>query len=50
MKWAVELSEFDITFEAKTAVKSQALAEFLVDFEEPDIPAETFICMATTEE
>ena len=27
--WAIELSEFDITFEARKAIKSQALADFI---------------------
>ncbi|XP_057787279.1 uncharacterized protein LOC131004590 [Salvia miltiorrhiza] len=31
-KWAVELSEYDITFKPRTALKSQVLADFLVDF------------------
>ncbi|XP_057780030.1 uncharacterized protein LOC130998612 [Salvia miltiorrhiza] len=31
-KWAVELSEHDITFKPRTALKSQVLADFLVDF------------------
>lgn len=32
LKWAVELREFDITFKAKTRVKGQALADFVVEF------------------
>ena len=31
-KWAVELSEFDITFQPRTAIKSQVLANFIADF------------------
>ncbi|XP_057791071.1 uncharacterized protein LOC131008197 [Salvia miltiorrhiza] len=31
-KWAVELSEYDITFKPRTALKSQVLADFIVDF------------------
>ena len=31
-KWAVELSEFDITFQPQTTIKSQVLANFIVDF------------------
>ncbi|KAI9078629.1 hypothetical protein K1719_039378 [Acacia pycnantha] len=27
--WAIELSEFDITYEARHAIKSQALADFI---------------------
>jgi hypothetical protein len=30
-KWAVELSGYHITFEHKTAIKSQVLADFIVD-------------------
>ncbi|XP_061353080.1 uncharacterized protein LOC133297872 [Gastrolobium bilobum] len=29
MSWAIELSEFDITFESRKAIKSQALADFV---------------------
>ncbi|KAI9087575.1 hypothetical protein K1719_030445 [Acacia pycnantha] len=29
ISWAIELSEFDITYEARHAIKSQALADFL---------------------
>ncbi|XP_057803551.1 uncharacterized protein LOC131018872 [Salvia miltiorrhiza] len=31
-KWAVELSEYDITYKPRTALKSQVLADFVVDF------------------
>ncbi|KAJ1704265.1 hypothetical protein LUZ63_004044 [Rhynchospora breviuscula] len=31
LKWAVELSEFDISFMPKTAYKGQALADFIVE-------------------
>ena len=31
-KWTVELSEYDITFQLRTALKSQVLADFIVDF------------------
>ncbi|KAJ3696801.1 hypothetical protein LUZ61_000506 [Rhynchospora tenuis] len=30
LKWAIELSEFDITYLSRTACKSQALADFIV--------------------
>ncbi|KAJ3689619.1 hypothetical protein LUZ61_018783 [Rhynchospora tenuis] len=30
LKWAIELSEFDITYLSRTAYKSQALADFIV--------------------
>ena len=32
VKWAVELSEFDITFKPRIAIKSQVLANFIDDF------------------
>ncbi|XP_061356900.1 uncharacterized protein LOC133301290 [Gastrolobium bilobum] len=43
MSWAVELSEFDIAFESRKAIKSQALADFVreltsVQTAEPDSP------------
>jgi hypothetical protein len=31
-KWAAELSEYHITFEPRTAIKSQVLADFIVDW------------------
>ncbi|XP_062088976.1 uncharacterized protein LOC133795541 [Humulus lupulus] len=31
-KWAVELSEYDITFQLRIAIKSQVLADFIADF------------------
>ena len=31
-KWAVELSEYDISFQPRTSIKSQALADFVADF------------------
>ena len=32
MKWAIELSEFDIRYKPKTAVKGQVLADFVTEF------------------
>ncbi|XP_070022486.1 uncharacterized protein [Nicotiana sylvestris] len=32
VKWAIELSEYDITYQPRTAIKSQVLADFLADF------------------
>ena len=32
MKWAIELSEFDIRYKPKTAIKGQVLADFLMEF------------------
>ncbi|XP_075112601.1 uncharacterized protein LOC107793073 [Nicotiana tabacum] len=31
-KWAIELSEYDITYQPRTAIKSQVLADFVEDF------------------
>ncbi|XP_060972375.1 uncharacterized protein LOC133038292 [Cannabis sativa] len=31
-KWAVELSEYDITYQPRTTIKSQVLADFIADF------------------
>jgi hypothetical protein len=31
-KWAVELSEYDINYHPRTALKSQVLADFVADF------------------
>ena len=31
-KWAVELSEYDISYQPCTTIKSQALADFIADF------------------
>jgi hypothetical protein len=43
-KWAAELSGYHITFEPRTAIKSQVLADFIVDWTgpitQPDTPAE----------
>ncbi|XP_031281185.1 uncharacterized protein LOC116139651 [Pistacia vera] len=32
MQWAIELSEFDVSYQPRTAVKSQVLADFIADF------------------
>ncbi|XP_022860798.1 uncharacterized protein LOC111381267 [Olea europaea var. sylvestris] len=32
LKWAIELSEFDLTFQPRHAIKGQALADFMVEF------------------
>jgi len=39
LKWAVELSQYDFVFEARWAIKAQALADFLV--ENASTPLET---------
>ncbi|KAK0600179.1 hypothetical protein LWI29_012534 [Acer saccharum] len=37
MKWAIELSEFDVEYLPRTAIKAQAVADFVVEFTEPNI-------------
>ena len=32
MKWAIELSEFNIRYKQKTAIKGQVLADFFMEF------------------
>ena len=32
MKWAIELSEFDIRYKPKTAIKGQVIADFVMEF------------------
>ena len=34
-KWAIELVEFDIKFMPRTAIKGQAVADFVVEFSYP---------------
>lgn len=35
LKWAIELSEFDIEFKPRTAIKAQALADFIAELTTP---------------
>ena len=35
VKWSVELSEFDLSYRPRGAIKAQALADFMVDCTEP---------------
>ncbi|XP_070034471.1 uncharacterized protein [Nicotiana tomentosiformis] len=37
-KWAIELSEYDIIYQPRTAIKSQVLADFVTDFNTKIIP------------
>ena len=37
MKWAIELSEFDIRYKPRTTIKGQILADFIIEF----TPAQT---------
>jgi hypothetical protein len=39
-KWAAELSGYHITFEPRTSIKSQVLADFIVDWTGPTWPQE----------
>lgn len=32
MKWAVELGQYEITYKPRMTIKSQAIADFIVDF------------------
>ena len=43
MKWAIELSEFDIRYKPKTTIKGQVLADFVMELTSagPDKNAQT---------
>ena len=41
MKWALELSEFDIRYKPKTAIKRQVLADFVMEFTPAELTEET---------
>ena len=32
MKWAIELGQFDLDYKPRTAIKGQALADFILEF------------------
>ena len=36
VQWAIELSQFDIEYHPRTAIKAQAFADFIVEFTFPD--------------
>ena len=36
-KWAIELSEFDLEYLPRTAIKGQAMADFVAEFTEPSM-------------
>jgi len=36
VQWAIELSQFDIEYLPRTAIKAQALADFITEFTFPD--------------
>ena len=35
LKWAVEFTQFDIQFKPRTAIKAQALVDFIAEFTRP---------------
>ena len=41
MKWAIELSEFDIRYKPKTTIKGQILAEFVMEFTSAELTEAT---------
>ena len=41
MKWAIELSEFDIRYKLKTAIKWQILADFVIEFTSTELAEAT---------
>ena len=41
MKWAIELSEFDIRYKPKTAIKGQVLADFVMEFTSAELAENT---------
>ena len=41
MKWALELSEFDIRYKQKTAIKGQVLADFIMEFTPVELAEDT---------
>nr|XP_027102846.1 uncharacterized protein LOC113724106 [Coffea arabica] len=53
-KWAIELGEYDLSYEPRTAIKAQALADFLAEltFDEANeaIPATTQVTTSSTAE
>ena len=36
VQWAIELSRFDIKYHPRTAIKAQALVDFISEFTPPD--------------
>ena len=41
MKWAIELSEFDIRYKPKTAIRGHILADFLMEFTSAELVEDT---------
>ncbi|KAL2531505.1 Ribonuclease H [Abeliophyllum distichum] len=46
LKWAIELSQFDIVYKPRAAIKGQALADFIAEFTNPPV---TDVPMTPTE-
>ncbi|MCI48277.1 hypothetical protein A2U01_0069520, partial [Trifolium medium] len=40
LKWSLELSEFDIRYESRKALKAQVLADFVAEMTSPTSPAD----------
>jgi hypothetical protein len=40
LKWALELSEYDISYHPRPALKSQVLADFIAEYSVPPIASE----------
>ena len=36
VQWAIEVNQFDIEYHHRTAIKAQALVDFIVEFTSPD--------------
>ena len=41
MKWAIELSEFNIIYKPKPAIKGQVLADFVMEFTSAELAEDT---------
>ena len=41
MKWAIELSKFDIRYKPKTVIKGQVLADFIMEFTSAELAGNT---------
>ena len=41
MKWAIELSEFDIRYKSKTTIKGQILVDFIFEFTSAELTEAT---------
>ena len=37
VKWAIELSEFDIDYKPRATIKAQAMIDFIAEFAEPEV-------------